>query len=101
LEEAKEKVKKYGIDGVMIGRGIFENAGLFGSKTFNSKENIALLNKHLKLYRETYGEGKHFALMKKFVKCYVNNFDGASEKREKLMKTKTLDELIKAAKPHQ
>lgn len=97
LEEAREKCKKYEIDGVMIGRGIFDNVGLFGSKTFTSKERISLLNKHLKLYKKTYGDGKHFALMKKFVKCYVNGFDGAVEARVKLMETKTLDELIREA----
>jgi tRNA-dihydrouridine synthase len=25
LENGKEKIKKYGIDGIMIGRGIFKN----------------------------------------------------------------------------
>jgi tRNA-dihydrouridine synthase len=25
LEDARKKIKKYGIDGVMIGRGIFKN----------------------------------------------------------------------------
>jgi len=47
----------------------------------------------LKLYKKIRGEGKHFESVKKFVKCYINNFDGASEKRIALMNTKTLDEL--------
>lgn len=98
LKEAREKVQKYGIDGVMIGRGIFENVYLFNGKVditkVTSKQKIALLLKHLKLFDETFGNTRHFELMKKFVKCYVNNFKEASEKREMLMKSKTLAELI-------
>lgn len=102
LKEAKDKCKQYEIDGVMIGSGIFENVYLFDEKIDIKKvlpqEKINLLIKHLELFRKTWGDTKHFELMKKFAKCYVNNFTGAVESREKLMKTKTLDELIKATK---
>lgn len=102
LDEAKEKCKKYDIDGVMIGRGIFQNVWLFNEKidpqTITPEDKIKLLLKHLDLFKKTYGDKKHFALMKKFVKCYVNGFDGASAVREKMMETKTLDELIQATK---
>lgn len=98
LKDARDKCKKYAIDGVMIGRGIFENVWLFNESVNIEKiaadKKIKLLNKHLKLFKETWGDGKHFELMKKFVKCYVNNFRGSSGIREKLMATKTLDELI-------
>lgn len=99
LQEAKDKCKKYGIDGVMIGRGIFENIYLFNEdidpNLVTRKQKIELLLKHLELFKKTYPDGKNFASMKKFVKCYVNNFDGAVERRVKLMEAKTLDELIK------
>ncbi len=97
LKEAKDKCEKYGIDGVMTGRGIFDNVGLFASMEFTPQERINLLIAHLKLFKKTYVDDKHFELMKKFVKCYVNNFDGAMNSREKLMKTKSLNELIQAA----
>ena len=100
LKEAEEKCKLYSIDGIMIGRGIFENVWLFNPevdpKKITPEMKIDLLLKHLKLFQETYGNHRHFELMKKFVKCYVNNFDGASETREKLMSTKSLNELIDA-----
>jgi len=102
LQEAKDKCKKYKIDGVMIGRGIFENIYLFNDSVDISKvtpkQKIDLLLMHLRLFKKTYPDGKNFASMKKFVKCYVNNFKEASEAREKLMKTKTLDELIQQTK---
>ncbi len=98
LKDAREKCEKYQIDGVMIGRGIFENVYLFNEEVDPSKvtpkQKIDLLLKHLKLFNKTFGDKRHFALMKKFVKCYVNNFQGATEKRDILMKTKTLSELI-------
>lgn len=102
LSEAKDKCRQYGIDGVMIGTGIFENVWLFNEsvdpRNVTPKQKIELLLKHLYLYQKTWGEGKHFALMKKFVKCYVNNFKGVTEARESLMQTKTLSELIKATR---
>lgn len=98
LQEAKDMCKKYRIDGVMIGRGIFENIWLFNNdidiEKVTPQQKIELLIKHLKLFKKTWGDTKHFELMKKFVKCYVNNFKGAVEAREGLMKTRSLDELI-------
>lgn len=100
LDEAKEKCSEYCIDGVMIGRGIFENIWIFNGKKIehSAQDKINLLIKHLKLFRKTYPDGKNFASMKKFVKCYINNFDGASDARVKLMETKSLDELIQETK---
>lgn len=102
IAEARGKTQEYGIDGVMIGRGIFQNVWLFNDKidpqTITPKDKIKLLLRHLNLFKKTYGDKKHFALMKKFVKCYINNFDGASEVREKMMESKTLDELIQTTK---
>lgn len=98
LKEAREKCQKYKIDGVMIGRGIFENVYLFNPSVdplkIKPKQKIALLLKHLELFKKTWGDKKHFEQMKKFVKCYVNNFPGATDTRDRLMKTKSLDELI-------
>lgn len=100
LKEAKDKCKEYKIDGIMIGRGIFENVWLFNKTVKNAmpEEKISLLIKHLELFKQIWGDSKHFELMKKFVKCYVNNFKGAFEIREKLMRTRSLDELIYTSK---
>lgn len=97
LNEARKKCEKYKIDGVMIGRGIFENIYLFNEKVditkVTPKQKINLLLKHLRLFEKTWGDTRHFDTLKKFVKCYVNNFKGASESREIFMKTKSLSEL--------
>ncbi len=98
LKEAKEKCEKYKIDGVMIGRGIFENVYIFDGSVDIEKvtplQKVDLLLKHLRLFEQIWKDGRYFELMKKFVKCYVNNFNGAMDEREILMKTKNLAELI-------
>ncbi len=99
LKEAEEKVAKYGIDGVMIGRGIFENPWLFTGKNFeefSTKEKLELVLKHTEFFEEEFGftkenekykfkRGKNFNLLKKFFKIYVRGFDGAKELRIELM----------------
>lgn len=101
IKEAREKCVEYEIDGIMVGRGIFENVWVFnegvdtGSTT--PKDKIKLLKKHLELFDQTYQGDKPFEMMKKFVKCYVNNFKGATEARERLMRTKNMAELIKVS----
>lgn len=108
LEEARNKCIKYkidpatgGVDGVMIGTGIFENVYLFNDAidagNITPKQKIDLLLQHLRLFEKTWGDNRHFDTMKKFVKCYVNNFKGAGEKREMLMQTKNLHELMDSA----
>lgn len=106
-QEAKDKIKEHGIDGVMIGRGIFKNPLLFANKddkTMTVGERLSILEKHARLFEKEYGEGtskhntstrqKSFHLMKKFTKVYVNEFKGAKELREHLMNTKDSKEFF-------
>lgn len=92
LAEARDKVEQYGVDGVMIGRGIFHNPWLFSAKQNSHipKEKLELLLKHARLFEEVWGMGKPFNIMKKYFKIYVNGFAGASELRVKLMETHNL-----------
>lgn len=99
VAEGKEKCQRYDLDGIMIGRGIFENIFIFNKKVdpleITTSQKIDLFIKHLELFKKTYPQGKDFNIMKKFVKCYINNFDGASLLREELMQTKNIIQLIK------
>ena len=101
LAEARDKCERYGVDGVMVGRGIFENVWVFNSKIdpekITPKQKVELLLNHLILFKKVWGDTKNFGIMKKFVKCYVNNFNGATEEREILMATKNLTDLIYSA----
>jgi tRNA-dihydrouridine synthase len=130
-----ELVEKYGIDGVMIGRGIFTNPFAFeksslpmqppvvkesldqpnaigrplaahkvqgrtgnddlDQKKHSQQELLDLLSLHLDLF-DKYSEElepRRFEPLKRFFKIYVRDFPGASELREKLMHTKSTDEV--------
>ena len=62
VAEAKEKIAESGFDGVMIGRGIFQNSKLFVEGDFNAlslKEKLKIMFKHLDLYeKEFFIDGK-------------------------------------------
>ncbi|HMR73150.1 MAG TPA: tRNA-dihydrouridine synthase [Candidatus Saccharibacteria bacterium] len=106
-----ELIDKYGVDGVMIGRGIFQNPFCFREDNDNKQSNrklphatispsanrqslISLLEYHLNLY-DTYAEQttRPFETLKRFFKIYIRDFDGASDLREQLMHTTSTTEV--------
>lgn len=93
LEDAKQKAKESGADGVMLGRAIFGNPWLFAGQTPSLEEKLKVMVEHTKLYEELLGGKKSFAVMKKHYKAYVNGFDGAKELRMELMDAKNADEV--------
>jgi len=93
LLSAKHLALSTGVDGVMIGRGIFENIGLFAEKELSQAEKLELLKKHVLLFEQTWGKTKNFQIMKKFVKAYVSGFAGAALIRQRLMATGDIAQL--------
>jgi nifR3 family TIM-barrel protein len=109
LTEAKEKVKMYGIDGVMVGRGIFGNPWFFNEKRIGKaatpKERIKVMLEHTILYDKIFRPSsskhsgwKHFDSMKKHYKAYLSGFPDAGKLRAKMMETKNIEEAKKAIK---
>ncbi|QDP41177.1 tRNA dihydrouridine synthase [Radiobacillus deserti] len=92
-----ELVEKYGVDGVMIGRGIFTNPFAFETeaKEHSSKELLDLLRLHLDLFDKysTEFEPRPFKPLRRFFKIYVRGFRGASELRNQLMDTESTDDV--------
>lgn len=88
-EEAQEKAREYGCDGIMIGRGIFHNLWIFNKNIVKEKiskeQKIALLKEHITQFDATYQGKKDFNLMKKFYKVYINGWENAGDTRMKLM----------------
>lgn len=89
--------QQYGVDGVMIGRGIFKNPFAFEKETkdHDSKELLDLLRLHLDLY-DQYSkelETRPFTALHRFFKIYVKGFRGAGELRNQLMSSKSTDEV--------
>ena len=81
-----------GVDGIMIGRGVFHNPFCF-EKTpceHGREELLDLMRYHLDLYDKY--ELAPYDPLKHFYKIYINNFPGASDLRAKLMETKSTAE---------
>ena len=98
--DIQDKHKQYGVDGVMIGRGIFSNPWVFDKeeKQHSWDDYRQVLLKHLDLYDNTMSfdkVGPSYDAVKKFFKMYVNNFEGSRELRAKLMATKNVEEAKK------
>lgn len=97
-QQGLELAEKYQLDGIMIGRGIFEDPFVFAEKSpwrnMTAEERIALFKKHVELFAKTWqNRERPIHTLNKFCKIYINNFDGAKELRETLMQAKTTNEL--------
>jgi len=97
VEDALEKCRVTGADGVMVGRGIFHNPWIFNhpQPEISVKQRLDLLWEHVDLFTQTWGKGKNFAILKRFFKIYTNNFHGAANLRAALMETSTPEEVRK------
>lgn len=96
LNDAEEKAKESGADGVMLGRAIFGNPWLFNKnkKEVSIKEKLETMLEHTFLFEEFLSH-KNFSIMKKHYKAYVSGWDGAKDFRIKLMETNSALEVEK------
>ncbi|MGE7367360.1 tRNA-dihydrouridine synthase [Desemzia incerta] len=91
-----ELAEKYGVDGVMIGRGIFHNPYAFEKepREHSSKELLELFRIHLDLFdKYTVDEPRAFKPLRRFFKIYVKGIRGASDLRAQLMETETTNDV--------
>ena len=96
-QHGEELARQYGVDGIMIGRGIFTNPYTFAKNEYqpSRREIIDLLRYHLDLF-DTYSrelEPRPFDPLKRFFKIYIREIPGAAELREALMHTKSTAEV--------
>ncbi|GEL06233.1 tRNA-dihydrouridine synthase [Rummeliibacillus stabekisii] len=95
-QKGLELAEQYGIDGIMIGRGIFKNPFAFEKKPreHSSQELLDLLRYQLDLH-DQYQElvPRSISGLHRFFKIYVKGFPGAGELRNQLMHTKSTDEV--------
>jgi len=97
----EEIIEKYGVDGVMIGRGIFQNPYCFDADaeqkwaSVTENERIDHFKRHVILHEEKWPDNaKPFNPLKKFAKVYISEFDGASDLRAKIMDTTEASEAL-------
>ena len=97
--QATELAKRYKLDGIMIGRGIFHDPFVFARQSpwpdYTPAQKIDLYRQHLTLFAQQYPVGERkFDTIKKFCKLYISDFDGASALRAKLMEAKNVDDSL-------
>jgi len=96
VKQANEYYKRFNVDGVMIGRAAITSPWIFsGKEVLTQNEKIELFKKHILLFKDTWGDSKDFSVLKKFVKSYISGFPEAQNIREEMMKTKSVDELLR------
>lgn len=92
----EELAEKYGVDGIMIGRGIFKNPYAFEKipQEHSSQELLQLLRLQLDL-QDQYQEQlpRSIVGLHRFFKIYVKGFPGANDLRIRLMDTKSTAEV--------
>ncbi len=85
-----------GVNGVMIGRGVFADPFCFAPHADDTvqsagslvQRNFALLRYHLDLFDHWQPQlGRPYETLKRFYKIYIRDFDGAKELRDQLMHT--------------
>ena len=91
-QQAEQKMRRYSLDGIMLGRAIFSDPYLFAKQSswskFKPEAKIKLYLKHLELYQQTYTNNeRRFNPLKKFMKVYLSGFEGAAELRLKIAQT--------------
>lgn len=100
-KEGLNRLSETGADGIMIGRGVFNNVFCFEQELneHSQQEYFDLLNYHLDLWEQTWEKGStNYHGLKRFFKIYVKGFPGASELREQLMNTDSAEEAHEVLK---
>jgi tRNA-dihydrouridine synthase len=95
LEDAYARCKTHGLDGAMIGRGIFENPWIFQHEQHDrtKEEKLELLWKHTELFDRVWGNTKNFHLLRHYYSIYSKGFRGAADLRARLMQTESIADV--------
>jgi len=103
-DDAARMIETTGCDLVMIGRAAIGNPLIFvqvnqyledGTMIAppSPEEKVRVVLDHAAMMVDEYGESRGVMMMRKHLGFYVRGFAGASDMRNRLMQTKTLDEI--------
>lgn len=108
INEGQDIISQTGIEGIMFGRGIFQNPWLFNpdyeivdniltnvstNQEISIAQRLELMQYHLNLWQETWGDTKPVAVLKKYFKIYIHGFEGASQMRSEVMNLSNLNAI--------
>ena len=94
--EAISRIQEFGVDGVMVGTGVFKNPWMFNTEPVEITilHRIELMRKHITLYQKTWGNGKDYNVLKRFFKIYLNGFSNAAHWRDAFMRAHGYNEAL-------
>jgi tRNA-dihydrouridine synthase len=101
LTQAEQKIAEFGVDGVMIGRGVFQNPWLFNPnlkpENISPIKKLKLLKLNVKMFEKEWNKNnanlKNYQTLKRFFKIYINGFVGSAGIRAKLMQTNSYEQF--------
>jgi len=103
--EAVRRMRASGVDGIMLGRAVLGNPWLVeGIRDLlegrnvrpmpNAPERLRFAIVHYRTMLDEWGEARAVPQMRKHLGYYLKGFDGASQLRERLMRTETAAETL-------
>lgn len=98
-QQGLDLAKKHKLDGIMIARGALSDPFVFAKNSpwanWGKAQKVELYKKHVQLFAKTWKNGERkVETLNKFCKIYINGFDGAKEMREKLMSSKSIQQIL-------
>ncbi len=94
-----ELAAQYQLDGIMIGRGIFNDPFVFSDTSpwpsLSRQQRIDLYRRHVELFAQTWTKNERpLPVLNKFCKIYINDFEGAKELRGQLMSAGSVEAIL-------
>lgn len=99
-EQVRTYPREFGVDGVMVGRGVFRDPYIFRSDDgprFHDllpQFRLGILREHIQRFELEWRGKKDFAVLKRFFKIYVSGFEGAVALRVALMETRCAQDAL-------
>ena len=92
-QQAIKYCKKYGVDGVLIGRAASGNPWCFNNHTSTAKEKFEAILLHAQIFGEVFPHRQFDSLRKHFL-LYTKNLSNAKSLRMKLIRLNSVKELL-------
>lgn len=92
LKEAYERIKTYGLDGVLVGRASFGNPWFFTGHRPTKEEKMRVALEHCEAFTKLTPSG-HFVSLRKHLGWYLKGLEGSHKLKPRLMTANTIEDI--------
>jgi tRNA-dihydrouridine synthase len=92
IEDARQKIEKYKIDGVLIGRATYGNPWVFTGEQVSPETKLKVALEHCEAFMRLTPD-HHFASLRKHLVWYAKAFENATDLRSKLVRAENLEQV--------